>query len=474
MARGMTPGRPRLPDRSITWVIQLTGVVVAGGLVLGGLTLQTAMPAPAQRALAVFLATAMLWLTKPVPLGVSSLLSVTALVGFGVVPTFEAAAAGYASRIVFFLLVLLLLGEAIQRVGLDGRLARRLLARPTTPRGSVIRLSGYMLLAGLFMPSGIARTVTFIPIVDRLNELYDLGEQNDFLRASFLLVGQVNPIGSLALMTGGGMAILSSEIIRVEVTPITWLGWALHMLIPVVLIYTIATLVVLWVFPVPAGPRARSTTVTATPMDRDQRIVALTMTATIGLWLVGSVTGLSTIVPPLLAVAVLTAPGVRILEASDIRRVNWNILLLFGAIMSLIAALQSTGALTMVIDAVLDVVPLVTLPTAAAVAMVLAGVVLIRLFFSTASASLAIMLPVVITVAGTLGVDPLAFTLATVLIVGSTTLVPFHLPTVLLVAEHYDPLRVRDVLVVGLISLAAAAVVTAVTWLVVWPVIGLS
>jgi di/tricarboxylate transporter len=128
----------------------------------------------------------------------------------------------------------------------------------------------------------------------------------------------------------------------------------------------------------------------------------------------------------------------------------------------------------MVIDAVLDVVPLVTLPTAAAVAMVLAGVVLIRLLFSTASASLAIMLPVVITVAGTLGVDPLAFTLATVLIVGSTTLVPFHLPTVLLVAEHYEPLRVRDVLVVGLISLAAAAVVTAVTWLVVWPVIGLS
>jgi di/tricarboxylate transporter len=209
-------------------------------------------------------------------------------------------------------------------------------------------------------------------------------------------------------------------------------------------------------------------------MDRDQRIVALTMTATIGLWLVGSVTGLSTIVPPLLAVAVLTAPGVRILEASDIRRVNWNILLLFGAIMSLIAALQSTGALMMVIDAVLDVVPLVTLPTAAAVAMVLAGVVLIRLFFSTASAPLAIMLPVVITVAGTLGVDPLAFSLATVLIVGSTTLVPFHLPPVLLVAEHYKPLRVRDVLVVGLISFAAATVVTAGTWLVVWSAIGLS
>jgi di/tricarboxylate transporter len=321
---------------------------LAGGSIAGAIT---GLAPPAQRALAVFLMTAVLWLTKPVPLGVSSLLGVVALVGTGAVDSFEAAAAGYASRIVFFLLLLLLLGEAIQRVGLDVHLARRLVVRPMTPRTAVVRVAGAMLLAALFMPSGLARTVTFIPVVDRLNGLFELEDNNGFLRAALLIVGQVNPIASLALMTGGGMAILSAEVIRVEVTPITWLEWAAYMLPPVVITYAMLTGVIIWTARVPAAPRIDGSALPAQSLDGEQRLVAAVMLVTIALWVVGSLTGMSTIVPPLLAVLVLSAPGVRILRSADVGRVNWNILLLFGAIMSLIGALQQTGALGAVIGA---------------------------------------------------------------------------------------------------------------------------
>ena len=450
-------------------VRHLAGGAIAGAILLAGIWLQTGLAPPAQRALAVFLMTAVLWLTKPVPLGVSSLLGVVALVGTGAVDSFEAAAAGYASRIVFFLLLLLLLGEAIQRVGLDVHLARRLVVRPMTPRTAVVRVAGAMLLAALFMPSGLARTVTFIPVVDRLNGLFELEDNNGFLRAALLIVGQVNPIASLALMTGGGMAILSAEVIRVEVTPITWLEWAAYMLPPVVITYAMLTGVIIWTARVPAAPRIDGSALPAQSLDGEQRLVAAVMLVTIALWVVGSLTGMSTIVPPLLAVLVLSAPGVRILRSADVGRVNWNILLLFGAIMSLIGALQQTGALAAVIGALVGTIPLATLPPAVAVTVVLVGVGLIRVAFSTGSAALAIVLPVVITLGGALGVDPLSFSLAAVLIVGATTLLPFHLPTVLLVTEHYPDLGTADIIRVGLLAVTIAAGVIAGSWIVYWP-----
>lgn len=450
-------------------VRHLAGVTIAGAILLAGVGLQTGVAPPAQRALAVFLMTAVLWLTKPIPLGISSLLAVVALVGTGAVDSFKTAATGYASRIVFFLLLLLLLGEAIQRVGLDVQLARRLLVRPMTPRTAVVRVAGAMLLAAVFMPSGLARTVTFMPVIDRLNGLFELDDRNGFLRAAFLIVGQVNPIASLALMTGGGMAILSAEVIRVEVTAITWLEWAAYMLPPVVAIYAIVTGVIVWTAQVPAAPRIDGSVLPPQSLDGDQRLVAAVMLVTIALWVVGSLTGMSTIVPPLLAVLVLSAPGVRILRSADVGRVNWNILLLFGAIMSLIAALQQTGALGAVIDGLVGTIPLATLPPAAAVTVVLVGVGLIRIAFSTGSAALAIVLPVVITLGGALGVEPLWFSLAAVLIVGTVTLLPFHLPTVLLVTEHYPDLGTANIIRVGLLAVTIAAGVIAVSWSVYWP-----
>ncbi|UWG46330.1 Na+/H+ antiporter NhaD or related arsenite permease [Halanaeroarchaeum sp. HSR-CO] len=462
----------RLGRLLTVWAVRpAVGALLALAVLLTGIFLETSLSVTAQRSLTIFVFAAVLWVTKPVPLGVSSLLSVVLLPLLGVTDTFDAAATGFASRLVFFLLLLFLLGEAITKVGLDEHVARQLLTASSTPKGSLHRLSGYLLTTALFMPSGIARTVTFVPIVDRLNDLYELSERNDFLRSAYLLVGQINPIASLALMTGGGMAILSSEIIRIDIRAITWLEWLVYMLPPIVVIYGVSALVLAEVFSVNDTVTVSHTAASTVDITHDQKVVAVVITATIALWVIGSLTGLSTIVPPMLAVVVLTAPGVRVLTEQDLRTVNWGILLLFGAILSLIASLKQTGAMAFLIEWLLGLVPLTTYPVWLAIAIVLFGVVLLRLLFSTASACLAITLPVIITLAETLSIEPLFFAFSTVIIVGSTTLLPFHLPTVLIVNEHYSGLHNRDVFFVGLLSLVVASVVTALSWWLYWPML---
>jgi anion transporter len=454
-------------DVSIT---EAAGLILACALLVGGIVAPLDVSFRAQRAIAVFLFAVVLWLTKPLPLSISSVLSVTLLAALGVVDSFGQAASGFASRLVFFLLLLFLLGGAISKVGIDEHVAARLMSAQSTPRESYGMLSRNVLLLAFLMPSGIARTVTFVPVVSRLNERYDLDSENNFLQSSFLMLGQVNPIASLALMTGGGMALLSSEIIRTTVRPLTWLDWALYMVPPVIVLYLLSAVAIARLYPID-DTETVMTNDGVDVMSRDQHLVGAVMLGTIGLWLTGSIVDFSTIVPPMLAVMVLAAPGVSIITAQDVREANWGILLLFGAVLSLIDVLATTGAMDLLVDSLLGAVPLMAFSRWTALGVVLVGVVGFRLLFSTASACLAIVLPVVITLSETLGVDPMYMSLSVVLVVGATTLLPFHLPTVLIVAERYPELRNRDVFLVGGITLAFAVLTVYLSWTLYWPML---
>jgi di/tricarboxylate transporter len=459
-----------------------------------GFLVPTGLSYPAQGALAVFCFAIVLWLDGSLPLSVVSVLSVTLLVVLGVTDSFTEAAAGFASRLVFFMFLLLVLGGAISTVGLDRWVASRLLSGSSTPRRSYWLLARDVLVLSLFMPSGIARTVTFVPIVERLGERYGLEPTDAFQSSSFLLLGQLNPVASLMIMTGGGMAILSSEIIRTT-TPVSWLGWFVFMMPPAVLIYALGALAVTRIFAiddsvraepaaspdgggdpetggVDAAPATDDDLAGPTELTRDQRVVGGVMVATILLWVVGSPLGLSSIVPPLLAVCLLAAPGVGVVTTRDVRKVNWDVLLLFGGVFSLTKVLESTGAIAAVVDALLSVVALDLLSTPAAVTAVLGFVLVVRLFFSTASACLAATLPVVLSLAPVVGVDPLWLALSAVTLAGSTTLLPFHLPTVLLITERHETPTTRHILLLGLANCCFCALALLLAWTLYWPLVG--
>lgn len=451
-------------------------VILAGGVVV---PLSEAMALEIQRVLAIFLFTIVLWLTKPVPFEVSSLLSVTLLYTLGLTETFRDAVIGFASTLVFFLFLLFLLGASISKVGLDERAARRLLSSTSTPQRSVRSLAGTIFGLAFIMPSAVARAVTFIPVVRRIRDAYGLGPASNFERSSFFVLGHVNPIASMALMTGGGMAIITSEVIRSSVREITWVEWAVLMIPPTAALYALSAITAERFYPVDdemqVGDNDANDELAESvdrderaALTRDQRIVLWVMIGTVIAWVIGSFAGTPTILPAMMAVAILAAPGVRIITIEEIKDVSWGILFVIGAMFSILEVMEETGTLDAIIGAITSVVPFAAMNAWQTVAALLALAVLIRVWFSTASAAIIVTLPIVLQFGSVLGVTELYLALSILLIVGATTFLPFNTTSVLLSFDE-GPLTTRDVFFFGLITMIYALLVIVFSWLLYWP-----
>lgn len=462
-----------------------------------------------QLVLTVFVFALVLWLTEAVPYVVSSTLAPILLYALGLVPAFEDAVTGFASTLVFFLLLLLLLGGAISEVGLGKIVAGRMLSTQSTPRTTVRSLATHMVALSLLMPSAVARAVTFIPVVNRMTDAYGLPADGSFRKVSFIVLGHINPIGSMMLMTGGGMAIITSQLINESVRTVTWVQWAVYMIPPMALLFWLSTVSALVVYGVDddrtleSAGHARANGGTdgddncgwdlgqvdtggdtvddadddgiqtggvGSDLTRDQRTVAVVMLGAVVAWIAGSFAGVPTILPAAVAVAILSVPAVGIVDRDLIADVSWGILFLIGAMFSILDAMEATGTLDYVVGRLIEVVPFGTMAPWLVVGTLLALAVFIRLWFSTASAAIVVTLPIIMEFGSVLGVDRLYLALSVLIVVGSTTFFPFNTTSVLL---SYDkgPLGLRDVLAFGLVTMVHGAVVIVLSWLFYWPLV---
>lgn len=467
-----------------TRVIQWSGAVLAAAILVTGVVLPPmgGLEKEMQLVLSVFLLTIVLWTTKPVPFTISSILAMSLLFALGITDSFDEAVSGFASELVFFLFLLILLGNTIGKTGLDERAARRLLSAQSTPRGSIRSLSTNLFALSFFMPSAVARTVTFIPLVKRITKMYGLGSNSNFEKSSFFILGHVNPIASMALMTGGGMAIITSEFIRSSVRQITWVEWAVYMIPPVIVLYACGAVSATYLYSVDnsvtVGDGGKATDGTsrsdeefeANPMSRDERIVAVVMGGTVIAWIAGSFLGVPTILPAVAAVVLLALPGIQIITVEDVRSMSWGILFVIGAMFSILAVMETTGTLTFIVETITQLIPFGSMALWQIVTILLTIAIVMRTFFSTASAAITVVLPIVLEFGSALGVDQFYLALSILLIVGSTTFLPFN-TTAVLISFDKGPLDLRDVFVFGLLTMIYALIVIPLTWLFYWPIV---
>ncbi|MDS0295462.1 SLC13 family permease [Halogeometricum luteum] len=474
------PDDARADDEPTLARADALGIAAAVAVLAWGALAEPSAFAPnAQDVMAVFGFALVLWLTEAVPYVVSSTLAVVLLVVFGAAPSFAVAASGFASSLVFFLLLVFLLGAAIDEVNLDRWFASRLRSTGGSAARPFRSLASNLFALAFLMPSAVARAVTFVPVVRRVRDAYGLDPGGGFERSSFLVLGHVNPVASLALMTGGGMALVTAEIVRSGSQSVTWLEWAALMIPPVAALYALSAATAGYLYGAAAADASVGEGVesdggtaggTVGALTRDQRIVAATMAGAVCLWLLGSLTGLPAIVPAALAVAVLALPGIEILTAADAADVSWGILFVVGAMFSVLDRMEATGALGTIVEAATGAVPFHAMPHWQGAAVLLGVAVCVRALFSTGSAAMLVVLPVALRIGGEIGLNRLFLALAVVLVVGSTTVFPFN-TTAVLVSMEEGPLDGFDVLAFGLVTMLYSLVVVAVAWAVYWPAV---
>ncbi len=119
---------------------------------------------PGSFALATAAFAAVLWITEGVPLPATALCVPVLLTAFGVVPTMAEALAGFADPVIFLLLAGFALAAALQKHGLDRRIAFHLIARlGTSPRRLVLAVMTATATLSMIV-SNSATTAMMIPV----------------------------------------------------------------------------------------------------------------------------------------------------------------------------------------------------------------------------------------------------------------------------------------------------------------------
>ncbi|WP_158059082.1 SLC13 family permease [Halorussus halophilus] len=413
---------------------------VAFGVVLGATALTlvvAAAPTPAglspngQRALATALFAAVLWITGALPLPVTALTVPVWLTVLGVSPTLEEPLAGFADPVVFLFLATFVLAAALQKHGLDRRVALRLLgAVGRTPHRIVL---GVMVTTAVLsmVISNTATVALMAPVALGIVQQGENASEN-FQTATMLGVAYAGSIGGIGTLVGTPPNAIVVAALRDAGYEIGFLQWLAVGLPVVVVTLPVAWYVLIRLYPledVEVAKRANFGTDemgTTTPAGRR---VAAVFAATAGLWILGGTGALfesvlsprwyttlfgglgPSIVGPgayqgltyfvlvgMAAIPVLFLVGG--IEWDDVAGIDWGTLILFGGGLSLANALGETGATdwlaTLVLGSLGDA-PLVVLLGA----IVVLTVALSELASNTATAAL--LAPILIEVGRALG-----------------------------------------------------------------------
>lgn len=433
------------------------------------------------------------WMTEAVDIEVTALLPLALFPLLGIT-SIAKAAAPYASDTIFLFMGGFILGLAIERWGLGRRIAFFTL-RLTGPRPAAMT-AGFM-AATAFLSMWISNTAAaamMVPIAMSVVALVRkareeegaAGGEGPFATGLLLAVAYSASVGGIATLIGsppnGIAARFIAQTWREEVTFLDWLAIGLP--------FTLAFLPIAWLiltrvlFPagfaqVPGGREMIAAQYARLgPMGSGERVTLAVFAGAAFLWVFGgllrdvAVAGVRPLagltdagVAMLAALALFLAPvdrarGVRAMDWETASRLPWGVLILFGGGLSLAAAVEANGVSAFIGHATRG---LAVLPAFWLFVAVIAMTVFLSEFTSN-TAQVATMTPVLAAMAPALGLDPKMLVVVCALAASSAYMMPVGTPPNAIVFGT-GMVRMPQMIRAGFVlNLAGIAVITAIGW----------
>lgn len=321
-----------------------TGLSVAGWHTLGVSTLM-----------------AFLWISEAIPFAVTALLPVV-LFPFAGICNVTVAAAPYANPVIFLFLGGILIANGLQRSCLHKRIALKIICLAGTRQSALI--AGF-LVASAFLSMWVSNTAValmMLPIAISVIVLFRAQNDTSFAPALVLTVAYGSSIGGMSTLVGTAPnAILAGFMLENYGVTISFLGWMLLALPPVLILLGLAWLVLTKLaFRIKgnavedAGDLLRVETGSLGPMSVGELGVMVVFFATAGLWLARGF--LQFWVPWLTDATISMAGGIAlfflpldrawsssILDQETLKKIPFDVLLLIGGGLSLAAAIHTNG-----------------------------------------------------------------------------------------------------------------------------------
>lgn len=425
----------------------------------------------------VLLFTLLLWLTEAIPFHITGLLGVILLAVFGIESFATVVSIGFGNHIVTFFIGVLILSSFITGSGLGNRISVFLLSR-TGNRTSLILL-GFMTVGALISAwiTDTAVAAMLMPLgAAILKEEGVEPMKSNFGKALMISCAWGPTVGGIMTPAGAGPNPIAigflQEMAGVE---LTFLGWMMFG-VPAGLLILLPTWGVLMLVFKPEIKHLKKTRQEMReeyeqlpPMKREEKVTLALFLLTVALWLTTPVfenllgIAIPISMPVLLTAAIFFFPGVATTPWKTVERdISWSSIILILAGISLGMVLYRTGAAEWLSLATLGGIG--SLHPFMLVLLVVIIVSLIKIFLSSNTVTATIMIPIMITLAGAVGLDALTVTMPAALTASMAFIMVTSTPTNVIpyTAGYFS---IRDFAVGGLIvSLVSAPIVAAVIY----------
>lgn len=331
--------------------------LVAGvGLLIWALPRPDVVDPRAWRLLAIFVATVVGIITKPLPMGAMAVVGIAAALATRTL-TIGEALSGFGNGTVWLVVTAFFIAAGFIKTGLGARIAYVLIALfGRSALGLGYSLVAADLVLAPSIPSNTARAGGVIfPI---LQALAKAAREADPVRghhtSAFLTLTAYNGtvITSAMFLTAMVANPLSVQLASNQGIMITWSMWALAASVPGAVSLVVIPLVIYRLCPkgfeqTPEAPAAARAALAAMgPVTRSERLMGAISIALLAAWILGPATGLDTTAAALIAVAALLLTGVLTWDDISHDHEAWNTFVWFAALVMMATYLGQFGLIT--------------------------------------------------------------------------------------------------------------------------------
>lgn len=303
---------------------------------------------------AIFIATIIGSIVRPVPAGAVVFLGVAALAITKTMPTREALA-GYADPLVWLVLCAFFMSRGVLHTGLGRRIAYLFIrAIGKSSLGLSYALTSTDTLLAGFLPSNSARCGGVIfPIARSLAEAYDSKPGTTARRlGAFLLVTiyQSDVIACAMFLTGQASNVIVAKLAMQSANiDLNYSTWLLGSSVPGILSLAFIPWLIFKLYP-PTVTHTPDATRLATkelerigPMKRNERTMLCVFALVAGLWMTGPLHQIEYAVVALLGVCLLFLTGVLSWDDIISERGAWDVFLWYGGVVRMAEAVGKSG-----------------------------------------------------------------------------------------------------------------------------------
>lgn len=304
---------------------------------------------------AIFVATIVGVIAKPLPMGAVTLIGIAVTAVTGTL-TIAESLSGFANTTIWLIVMAFFISRGVIKTGLGHRIALFFVSRlGRRTLGLAYGLMATDLVLAPATPSNTARAGGVImPIMRSISRTYgsEPGDASARKVGAFLTMSSfhVNAVTSAMFLTAMAANPLAVQLAADQGVQITWGTWALAALVPGILSLIVVPLVNYLIYPPElkdtkeAAEAARTELAKLGPLTGAEKIMAGTIVGLLLLWTLGdALLGMSATTTALVGLAALLIAGVLTWEDVKSETQAWDTLVWFAALVMMATFLNSLG-----------------------------------------------------------------------------------------------------------------------------------